>query len=103
MDFNEKQTIQMLSSLGISPEQFTPEKMEKFKQLTQCIQNPSNMGGEEATKLLRELDLDINFNNNDNNEKLKSRKKTKKIGRNERCPCESGKKYKKCCGNVANT
>ena len=22
----------------------------------------------------------------------------KKIGRNERCPCGSGKKYKKCCG-----
>ena len=23
----------------------------------------------------------------------------KKIGRNEPCPCGSGKKYKKCCGN----
>jgi uncharacterized protein YecA (UPF0149 family) len=22
----------------------------------------------------------------------------KKIGRNEPCPCGSGKKYKKCCG-----
>ncbi len=22
----------------------------------------------------------------------------KKVGRNERCPCGSGKKYKKCCG-----
>ena len=22
----------------------------------------------------------------------------KKIGRNEPCPCDSGKKYKKCCG-----
>jgi len=25
-----------------------------------------------------------------------------KIGRNEPCPCGSGKKYKKCCGNVKN-
>lgn len=24
--------------------------------------------------------------------------KTKKIGRNDPCPCDSGKKYKKCCG-----
>ena len=24
--------------------------------------------------------------------------KSKKIGRNESCPCGSGKKYKKCCG-----
>lgn len=23
-----------------------------------------------------------------------------KIGRNEKCPCESGKKYKKCCGGA---
>jgi SEC-C motif-containing protein len=25
---------------------------------------------------------------------------TPKVGRNEPCPCGSGKKYKKCCGNV---
>ena len=25
-------------------------------------------------------------------------RKSKKIGRNEPCPCGSGKKYKKCCG-----
>ncbi|OZV12284.1 hypothetical protein CIW83_09295 [Tissierella sp. P1] len=24
----------------------------------------------------------------------------RKIGRNESCPCGSGKKYKKCCGPV---
>jgi len=24
--------------------------------------------------------------------------KSKKIGRNDPCPCGSGKKYKKCCG-----
>ena len=24
----------------------------------------------------------------------------KKIGRNEPCPCGSGKKYKKCCGQA---
>jgi len=26
------------------------------------------------------------------------RRETRKIGRNEKCPCGSGKKYKKCCG-----
>ena len=26
------------------------------------------------------------------------KKKVGKIGRNEPCPCGSGKKYKKCCG-----
>ena len=27
-------------------------------------------------------------------------KQTTKIGRNEKCPCNSGKKYKKCCYNT---
>ena len=27
-------------------------------------------------------------------------RKKKKIGRNEPCPCRSGKKYKKCCGKI---
>ena len=26
----------------------------------------------------------------------------KKIGRNAKCPCDSGKKYKKCCLNRVN-
>ena len=29
--------------------------------------------------------------------KICEKKKTYKIGRNEKCPCKSGKKYKKCC------
>jgi hypothetical protein len=29
---------------------------------------------------------------------LDTKDKPKKIGRNEKCPCGSGKKYKKCCG-----
>jgi uncharacterized protein YecA (UPF0149 family) len=26
------------------------------------------------------------------------RRETPKVGRNDPCPCGSGKKYKKCCG-----
>ena len=29
---------------------------------------------------------------------LKTKIAEKKVGRNEPCPCGSGKKYKKCCG-----
>jgi preprotein translocase subunit SecA len=29
------------------------------------------------------------------------RLKSQKIGRNDPCPCKSGKKFKKCCGKVA--
>ena len=34
----------------------------------------------------------------DNKPKKKEPKKVSKIGRNEPCPCGSGKKYKQCCG-----
>ena len=37
-------------------------------------------------------DLDLLLN------PLKTRIVEKKVGRNEPCPCGSGKKYKKCCG-----
>lgn len=29
---------------------------------------------------------------------IKENTKTKKVGRNDLCPCGSGKKYKNCCG-----
>ena len=36
---------------------------------------------------------------NDGKETLKQKpKKSDKIGRNDSCPCGSGKKYKQCCG-----
>ena len=38
-------------------------------------------------------------NANDGKEKVKAKpKKVEKIGRNQLCPCGSGKKYKNCCG-----
>ena len=35
---------------------------------------------------------------NDGKETVKKSKKSDKIGRNDTCPCGSGKKYKQCCG-----
>ena len=34
----------------------------------------------------------------DNKFERKKPRINKKIGRNEKCPCGSGRKYKKCCG-----
>jgi len=39
-----------------------------------------------------------NSNNSDEKKKQPYVRKNKKIGRNEPCPCGSGKKYKNCCG-----
>jgi uncharacterized protein YecA (UPF0149 family) len=32
--------------------------------------------------------------------KIEQVKNENKVGRNEPCPCGSGRKYKKCCGKV---
>jgi uncharacterized protein YecA (UPF0149 family) len=46
---------------------------------------------EEIVKKMPKMSKDIDFN--------QMVKKRKKIGRNDPCPCGSGKKYKKCCRN----
>ena len=38
---------------------------------------------------------------NDGKDTIKTSKKSNKIGRNDPCPCGSGKKYKNCCGKNA--
>jgi preprotein translocase subunit SecA len=35
---------------------------------------------------------------NDGKDGVKIQKKSDKVGRNDPCPCGSGKKYKQCCG-----
>jgi preprotein translocase subunit SecA len=35
-------------------------------------------------------------------QKIQPRQVSRKIGRNEPCPCGSGKKYKNCCGKFQN-
>ena len=46
------------------------------------------------------LNINIVFKDDMNSENIKDVKVAKKVGRNERCPCGSGKKYKHCCGSV---
>ena len=41
----------------------------------------------------------MNYSHSGNGETQPVKKETRKIGRNEPCPCGSGKKYKKCCAN----
>ena len=53
-------------------------------------------------RVLSNLEIVENSDNKtlDNEEREKNLEKiaSKKIGRNEPCPCNSGKKYKHCCG-----
>jgi preprotein translocase subunit SecA len=40
----------------------------------------------------------ITYSHGEENARTPVRRTKKKVGRNQPCPCGSGKKYKKCCG-----
>ena len=48
-------------------------------------------------KFLLNMNLVIS---NDNKEKKEPVESNRKVGRNDKCPCGSGKKYKHCCGSI---
>ncbi len=71
--------------------------MAEIKDEFNLSKSTSNKIYETVNKYKNKLPLwPCNGYNNLNNSKTV--KNEKKIGRNEPCPCRSGKKYKKCCG-----
>ena len=52
------------------------------------------LGKKNTTNLYKKLQTKHNFNNSSKDISFK------KIGRNELCPCNSGKKYKHCHGSL---
>ena len=89
--------------------EYTPEENAKRTKLFQEIMD--RIGGETLRMLFR-LQLaksapeempkkkrNLNLSHgNEGGGPVTVRRKEKKVGRNDPCPCGSGKKYKKCCG-----
>ena len=76
--------------------EFKKEAFILFESLLAKIKN-------DLVKIL--LNLDIVVNSKENNETKKENmerndEQFKKVGRNEKCPCGSGKKFKLCHGNI---
>ena len=90
-----KDIIPLLQSMGISPDQITPEKLIMLQRLSKAFSDPNNLDEESISKLMKQAGLDTNDTPN------VPKKTGKKTGRNEKCPCNSGKKFKKCCGGIA--
>ena len=77
-----------------------------LNKLTEC-ENISEQDAQEIIKILKESDKEIflkrhialkqELRHSLHNKFFKNKKSLRKIGRNEPCPCGSGKKYKKCC------
>ncbi|GEM_PF-3237392 len=53
----------------------------------------------EKDKILSDIKPCYYINTEPVDYKIHLKNKKNKIGRNEKCPCGSGKKYKKCCLN----
>ena len=53
---------------------------------------------QEAIRRESEKQMQLNYNRGEGTSSVQPVRRGKKVGRNEPCPCGSGKKYKKCCG-----
>jgi 2-O-methyltransferase len=89
--YEEEPTLQML--LDMLPnfyvlKRYPSDVLLKNKTLEEPAQQNRNVRGEVLSH-----DLPAQVPN------LQPRKKPKQPGRNEQCPCGSGKKYKRCCGS----
>ncbi len=86
-----------LRALG-GKDPFYEYKKESFDYFDEMLSNQN----ERVLKTLFNIKL-VNENNNNDTDIKKTKEPrriiTKKIGRNEPCPCGSGKKYKQCHGN----
>ena len=73
--------------------EFKKEAFNLFEGLLNKIKN-------DIIKFLLNLNIIISDENQKEEEKLKKSSENKKVGRNDKCPCGSGKKFKHCHGSV---
>ena len=88
-NININDAIKQLKEYGIDPSSFDKKTIKQLLQISSKIKDPSKMDSNTAQEILNSLSNTskpfVNLN---------------KIGRNEKCPCGSNKKYKKCCENI---
>ena len=80
--------LPLLKQLGINPDTMSPEKMQKLMEIADKVKDPSEITQDTIVRICDTLGIV---------EPTTSLKK-QKVPRNSKCPCESGLKWKKCCG-----
>jgi preprotein translocase subunit SecA len=88
--------------------EYKREGLEMFQEMIETIKGEIiqmlfriQVASQEETEQLeeaRQQPIFLSHGNSAAGSKRKPVKKAAKIGRNQPCPCGSGKKYKKCCG-----
>ena len=79
---------------------YSTEGFDLFDQMLQKIDHDVTIFllKAEIQKTVERKPVTRNVQTNDKSDSVKKPKKSKKVGRNDPCPCGSGKKYKQCCG-----
>jgi preprotein translocase subunit SecA len=91
MEHSFKKLLPLFEQFGIDPTNLDSEKMEKLMKISENFNDPKKITPQIANEILDTIGI--------KRESIKRPPKSAiKIGRNEPCICESGKKYKKCCG-----
>jgi hypothetical protein len=105
-EFDEEEKSKELGAVGIDLKQFRLDGIQAIgtsaEKLTQIWQKFQKETGVKKTLKARQKEMKIigkeiaKLSINNRSQGLKS---VSKVGRNDPCPCGSGKKYKKCCLN----
>lgn len=82
-----------MKQFGINPDTMTAEKLQKIMEIADKIKDHSEINQETIIKLRDTLGINIPDNSS-------PKEKIKKVPRNSKCPCDSGLKWKKCCGKL---
>lgn len=99
VDSSQQEIFDMLGSIVEDMDASKREKLEKFIRAKKGF---NKVTPQDAKQLIEETGIDIlAVQKKVRAKKAEERKQNKKpkVGRNELCPCESGKKFKKCCGD----
>jgi preprotein translocase subunit SecA len=94
----KKESFDMFESLRGRIEEETVRFLYLFEPISQAEQDAREREREEARRKARR-EQDLVFSAGDSTPAPTKKRASAKVGRNDPCPCGSGKKYKKCCGS----
>ena len=97
---NFKVQIERKIPVNVNVKKLTPEQIEEMKKLAEAKQKEFAKDAQKEVDKLTKKPTSIDMIDNKTS-KTQAKKSGKLVGRNDNCPCGSGKKYKNCCGKDA--
>jgi len=95
----KKESFDMFESLRGRIEEETIRFLYLFEPMSQGEQDAREREREEARRKAEREKQDLVFSSGGSTPAPTQKRAAAKVGRNDPCPCGSGKKYKKCCGS----